>query len=210
MRLTLVLLVLASSATAQVPDFGGAFAMEGVPCDCDPKDYVFRTMSRIQGHAQPGTGSPNRVIEPNRRIEGNDWSEAWTVATSPQRGVATRNITLNGLESYGRVNRITSASNTRPVARLNVRSGETIEVLMGNGEGGLFIRHNGVVYFYDDFMLEEEGFRMSPAGQETRFLRLTPKPGKPASWIEARFGSVEDTSRDNLEVLCNSHSPCSN
>ncbi len=205
MRALLLLpLLLAAPSSAQAPDFAGAFALPYVLCDCDPADFVFRTTRALPGYAAPDPAGPVvRTVATGRLIEGNDWDEALTVTVTPGVAVARRALALPGWQRLGAV-RSPPDMDGLPEVTLSLAAGDRVEYLLGE-EGHAFLRHDGVVYAGvwpfggEDFRWE----RAEPA--YAVWLRLTPKPGRPAAWVRVEMDAGRGR---NVEVLCETHGGC--
>jgi hypothetical protein len=205
MRFALVAaLVLVGRAEAQ-PEFAGTFAVPGVLCDCDPADFVFRTTRRIAGHATPDPSSEMiRRVEAGRLIEGNDWSEALTVVTMGGRAVASRDVTLTGLNDYGDARYVAWSEEEMPTVELQVREGEEIEYLLAD-EGYVFFRHEGRLYGGMD-PTADGAFATESRPQEAVWFHLVPREDRPAAWVEIRIPRGDRAG--NVEVLCETHGGC--
>jgi hypothetical protein len=201
--LVLVVLLAASPRAAAQPAFAGEFAIPGVLCDCDPADFVFRTTTPIDGHAEPDPASPViRRVASRRLIEGNDWTEALTVVTRAARVVALADTVLADANVLGTA-RYDDLEQDAPTTTLSIARGDTLWYLAAY-QGYAWFRHRGVLYGtagglpIDTFRIEEEP-------REVVWFRLTPRHGRPAAWVEIRYGGRADA---NVEMLCETHGGC--
>jgi hypothetical protein len=189
-----------------VPPFDGAWAVPYLSCDCDPADFVFRTLAPLPGYAEPrATSRRVRTVDKNRRIEGNDWDRVLTVTVRPGVYHALRAVPLTGLTRYGPVRFLDDSSEGEPVEQLVVRKGQAVETVSGGGEGAVMVRIEGAVYLSDGGELWGDAFQEVDPVVEAVWFRLTPKPGRPAAWVQGRWRPDDPAGAPNLEMLCNTH-----
>lgn len=209
LALAVVWVACASAARAQAPAFEGTFAVPYISCDCDPSEFVFRTLVPIAGHAEPRASSRRvRTVDAGRRIEGNDWNESLTVTVRAGLHRALRTTPLTALVHHGRVRFLDGADDGEEVGAVVVGRGQTVEILSGGGEGRAMVRVDGVVYLSDGGELWGDAFEEVRQITEQVWLRLTPKPGRPAAWILARWYSGSRREPATLEMLCDTHTTC--
>ncbi len=186
------------------PRFAGEFALPGVLCDCEPADFVFRTSRPLDGHETPDAGSPViRRVDAGRLIEGNDWNEALTVVTRAGRAVARRDVTLTELNHYGDARYVEWSEEELPTVDIAVPAGGTIEYLTAD-QGYVWFRHAGVLYGGFD-PLASGAFAVESRPAEAVWFHLVPRSGRPAAWVEIRFG---ERAGANVEMICETHGGC--
>ena len=185
------------------PDFDGAFAVRTLGCDCDARDFVFRTTMDVPAYEAPTPRSARlRTVLPNRLIEGNDWDEVLMVTTRPGVVRAKRPTTV---ELWGvRGDRYPRGSGMGSVA---VRLDPSTEVhhVADLGEGDWYVKVDGRLYSASSMTFDDERlFSHDRRIQREAWFLLTERPGKPSAWAQVSWGA--STGRvDNAEMLQSTH-----
>ena len=183
---------------------GGAFAYFGTTCDCDERDFVFRTLGPVEAHTQPTARSRVvRTVAAGRLIEGNDWDNVVTVITSPARGTLTHPF---GLVDARRMNdaRRGDWDRSSDAGTVTIPAGTAVEVYSNYGGDG-YARFGNRTYFGgipgDEDIAWERGSDGVPA--EETWFRLVARPDAPAAWIRVAWSG-----EPNVELLCETHGGC--
>ena len=196
--------------------FEGEFAFVGIACDCDPNDFVFRTVRELGGYAHPSEQSTRIwTIPAGKRISSADWGRDSrnTLTVSRHAGSMTvvQPTRLLGLSRLGRVRVESAESHPRSDTSLDLNVGDNIDVLLSardGGEGsGMYYRIGDVVYYlrdenmytYDDANNLNLRDEYSPDGNvvlrnnqvEEVWIRIRLASSQPAAWVKVVWG--EDT-----------------
>lgn len=212
-RFLALALLLAAPAAAQ-DDLGprteprvahaGLFAYFGSMCDCEPRDFVFRAVAPLRGHAAPDAASPVvRTVAPGRRIEGNDWDVLVTVVTSAETRTLARDLRVEGARRMPDP-RLGNWTDLPELPAFTLPAGTRITTYDAYGEEGFF-HVDGATYELALPVLDGDLWSGPPTGEaavETWF-RLRPRAGAPAAWVRIDW---RDTSR--VQMLCETHGGC--
>ncbi len=187
------LVVLTPSGAAQ-PRHDGVFAYPGSTGGCT---VHYATTRAVSAYAEPrAVGSPIRQVAAGRRIEGNDRSAELVVVRTPGRLVARRDVPVLEWGYH--------ASDRQPRGNLVIPRGTAIEVLGTVGEASAIWRMNGTAYVSwgipaAAWMVVEEHraeFRIESLPVVEQWVRLVPRGGQPAAWLNVTGPGVRKTGTD--------------
>lgn len=211
----LAALTVAGSARAQSVDplgpreepqfsFSGLFAYYGSMCDCDVREFAFRTLVPLRGHADPDPSSPVvRTVGVRRLIEGNDWDVQITVVTAASTGTLrqpyqvtdARRIPDSRRDAWGEV------AEGPP---FTLPAGTRVTMYDRYADQGFF--HIDGATYYATLPTEESNFwegTVDWQNETETWFRLVPRGGAPAAWVQ--IGWRNDL---KVQILCATHDEC--
>ena len=189
----LALVALTASAQETPP-----FAFPYQICDCDPTQFVFRTVRTVQGYAAPDAAGPViRTVATGRIVGGTEWDEIRTVVARSAVAVVQDTLSVDAWH-LGRSLILDEENGVR--TRLSLHPGNRVEFL-GLDAGVVYLRLGREVYTSADLSLNDPRLPWDlPMPEHQVWFHLVPRPGQPAAWVW--LGVMEEDADSNVVFEC--------